>query len=255
MNWVNCSDRQTKMKVKGEHPVSVTLDKKIINRDNMTAKILQAGQITGQGGDDRLALACFHLGDPAFRKNGATNQLHIEWTCTIWRTALWIKNAHCFVDRDRYVNLLPRKHRLNTPFHLNGIHGFDLLLDLVKLAVNLLGQTPRIKFTFRVEDITDPNSAIHNFTSNCQRFRLNITDGLAICDLVSKFFSLGTQFRICKVAYLTFKLIDLPDASSIGLNEPRVARTEYFGESFTDIGNYHLIYPRGVKFEIHNHIT
>src|SRR6185437_5536198 len=71
-------DGQTKKFVKPAHPLRIALRQIIVDRNNVYAFAAEPVEITGQGGDERLALAGFHFGDPAAVQFDAADQLHVE---------------------------------------------------------------------------------------------------------------------------------------------------------------------------------
>ena len=72
------ADRQTKERVKPAHPLRIALRQIIVDRNDVYAIPAEPVQITRQRGDECLALAGFHFGDPATMQLDAADQLHVE---------------------------------------------------------------------------------------------------------------------------------------------------------------------------------
>ena len=60
------------------HPFGVALGEIVVDGDDMHALAGERVEIDGQGGDQRLAFAGLHLGDPAFVEHHAADQLDVE---------------------------------------------------------------------------------------------------------------------------------------------------------------------------------
>ena len=60
------------------HPFGVALGEIVVDRDDMHAFAGERVEIDGERGDQRLAFAGAHLGDPALVQHHAADQLHVE---------------------------------------------------------------------------------------------------------------------------------------------------------------------------------
>ena len=60
------------------HPLRVAAGQVVVDRDDVHALAGERVQVGGQRGDQRLALAGLHLGDPARVQHHAADQLHVE---------------------------------------------------------------------------------------------------------------------------------------------------------------------------------
>jgi hypothetical protein len=60
------------------HPFAIALGEVIVDGDDMHAFARERIQIDGQGGDESLAFAGFHLGDVAAMQDHAADELHVE---------------------------------------------------------------------------------------------------------------------------------------------------------------------------------
>ncbi len=74
------ADRQTEEAVERRHPFRVALGEIIVDRDDVDAFAFERVQVDGQRRDERLAFARAHLGDFAFVKHHAADELHVEMT-------------------------------------------------------------------------------------------------------------------------------------------------------------------------------
>jgi hypothetical protein len=59
------------------HPVRVARSQVVVDRHHVHALGFQGVEIDGKGGDERLAFARLHLGDPAEVQGGPAHQLHV----------------------------------------------------------------------------------------------------------------------------------------------------------------------------------
>ena len=62
------------------HPLGVAAGEVVVHRDHVNAAAGESIEIAGQGGNQGLALAGFHLGDLTFVQHHAADQLHIKVT-------------------------------------------------------------------------------------------------------------------------------------------------------------------------------
>ena len=62
------------------HPLGIAPREVIVHRDDVNAFAGERIEVCRQGGDERLALAGFHLGDLAVVQHHATEELHVEMT-------------------------------------------------------------------------------------------------------------------------------------------------------------------------------
>ena len=72
------ADRHAEETVDPAHPFRVAAGEVIVHRDDVNAFAVERVQVGWQRGDERLALAGFHLGDLAFVQDGSADQLHVE---------------------------------------------------------------------------------------------------------------------------------------------------------------------------------
>ena len=69
---------QAQESVKASHPFGIAFRQVIVDRDYVYALARQRVEVAGQGGDQRLAFAGLHFGDPAFVQHHAAHQLDVE---------------------------------------------------------------------------------------------------------------------------------------------------------------------------------
>ncbi len=62
------------------HPLCVALREVVVDGDDVHALALERVEVTGEGGDERLALARAHLGDLALVQHGPADELHVVGT-------------------------------------------------------------------------------------------------------------------------------------------------------------------------------
>ena len=60
------------------HPSGVSFGEVVVDGDDVDSFFVERVERGGQGGDERLAFACFHLGDVAFVQGDSSDDLHIE---------------------------------------------------------------------------------------------------------------------------------------------------------------------------------
>ncbi len=72
------ADRHAEEPVDASHPLGVAARQVVVHRDNVDAFAFERVQVGGQGGDERLAFAGFHLGDAAQVEHRATDELDVE---------------------------------------------------------------------------------------------------------------------------------------------------------------------------------
>ena len=72
------ADREAERLVDPAHPRRVTLHEVVVHRHEVDAVPGERVEVGGQGGDERLALAGLHLGDPAEVERRAAHDLHVE---------------------------------------------------------------------------------------------------------------------------------------------------------------------------------
>ena len=71
-------DRYAEGVVDGAHPLRVALGEVVVDGHDMDAAAGESVQVRRQRGDERLALACLHLGDLALVEHDAAHDLHVE---------------------------------------------------------------------------------------------------------------------------------------------------------------------------------
>src|SRR5664280_172805 len=69
------ADRHAKKLINGPHPVPVTFDQVVIDRDKVTSMTHDGVQVQGAGGNKRLPFAGLHLCDVPKVKRNASKQL------------------------------------------------------------------------------------------------------------------------------------------------------------------------------------
>ena len=69
--------RQAQRVVNGAHPYRVTAGQVVIDRDDVDALARQSVKIGGQGGNQRLAFAGFHLGNLPPVQHHSSDELHV----------------------------------------------------------------------------------------------------------------------------------------------------------------------------------
>ena len=72
------ADGEAEVVVHLAHPLGVAAGQVVIDGDHMDALALEGVEIAGQGGDEGLALAGLHLGDPALVEHQRAEDLHRE---------------------------------------------------------------------------------------------------------------------------------------------------------------------------------
>src|SRR5215213_3463798 len=78
---LNTTDFETEEAMDLAHPLSVTRSEIVVDRNNVNAATARERvQVRRQRGDERLALACAHLGDLALVQDDTADQLHVEMT-------------------------------------------------------------------------------------------------------------------------------------------------------------------------------
>lgn len=77
LHGVDGSHRYAQSVVDRAHPVGVAAGQVIVLSDQVGAAAEKAIQVQRQGGDESLAFAGLHLGDPAVVKDGAAHKLHV----------------------------------------------------------------------------------------------------------------------------------------------------------------------------------
>ena len=75
---LDCPDGHSQALEEGAHPLGVAAREVVVDRDHVHALAFQSVQISGQGRDQRLALARDHLGDIAAVQDHAAHELNIE---------------------------------------------------------------------------------------------------------------------------------------------------------------------------------
>ena len=70
--------RQAEGAVDLAHPVGVAVGQVIVDRDDVDALAFERVEVSGQGGDQRLAFTGSHFGDFAAMQDDAADQLHVE---------------------------------------------------------------------------------------------------------------------------------------------------------------------------------
>ena len=72
------ADLEPQELVDGAHPRGVALGEIVVDGDHMHALAGERVEIDGERGDERLAFAGLHFGDPAVIQHHAADQLHVE---------------------------------------------------------------------------------------------------------------------------------------------------------------------------------
>ena len=72
------ADGHAEEAVNPAHPLRVAPGQVVVDGDDVDALALERVQVGGQRGDERLAFAGLHLGDPAAVQHDAADQLHVE---------------------------------------------------------------------------------------------------------------------------------------------------------------------------------
>ena len=72
------ADRHAEEAVDAAHPLRVAAGEVVVDGDDVDALAGEGVQIRGQGGDERLAFAGLHLGDPAAVEHDAADELDVE---------------------------------------------------------------------------------------------------------------------------------------------------------------------------------
>ena len=72
------ADRHAEEPVEPAHPLGVAAGQVVVDGDDVDALAVERVQVGGQRGDERLAFAGLHLGDPAAVQDDAADQLHVE---------------------------------------------------------------------------------------------------------------------------------------------------------------------------------
>ena len=75
---LNDTDRHAEEAVDAAHPLRVAACEVVVHRDDVDAFSGEGVQIRGQGGDERLAFARLHFGDPAAMEDDPTDELDVE---------------------------------------------------------------------------------------------------------------------------------------------------------------------------------
>jgi hypothetical protein len=76
--WLTTADREAEEVVEPTHPLGVATREVVVHRDDVDALAFEGVQVTGEGGDEGLALARAHLGDGALVQDHAPHELHVE---------------------------------------------------------------------------------------------------------------------------------------------------------------------------------
>ena len=72
------ADRHAEEAVDPAHPLRVAAGEVVVHGDDVDALAVQRVEVGGQRGDERLAFAGLHLGDPAAVQHDAADQLDVE---------------------------------------------------------------------------------------------------------------------------------------------------------------------------------
>ena len=72
------ADRHAEEAVDAAHPLGVAPRQVVVDRDDVDAFAGEGVEIRGQRGDERLAFARLHFGDPALVQDHAADELHVE---------------------------------------------------------------------------------------------------------------------------------------------------------------------------------
>ena len=70
--------RQAEAVVDGAHPLGVALGEVVVDGDEVGAFAGEGVEVDREGGGERLALACLHLGDLALVEDDAAEDLDVE---------------------------------------------------------------------------------------------------------------------------------------------------------------------------------
>ena len=174
-------DGQSHRSIEREDPVSVTLHQVVVDGDDVDLLLLDACQVGGQRGDDRLSFTGLHFRDLALGEHDAADQLDIEGASSEGWLRVRIEFAHRVVDLDRDIDQLPRRSRFGTTgkcaFRRRILHAFHLRPGLIEQSSHRFRKRVAIELLRGIEDVSNSHRTVHRLTSDREDLRDHVVGG------------------------------------------------------------------------------
>ena len=222
----------------GERPVAIALDEVVVHGDDVNLLALEDGEIGGQRGDDRLALAGLHLRDPALVEHDRPDDLHVEGAGPERRPRLGVKLAHRLVDLDRNVHVQPARH---------GPGGAEQVADglprfrLVHLPLRALVERPdrfrqhrRIEFLRGVEDVAYADRPVHRLAGHREDLGNHVRRRLSARHALPELVGPRPELRVGRSTDLVLAGGHLVDDPQVALDQALVAGSEHLLQHAAD---------------------
>ncbi len=227
-----------------ERPVTVALHQIVVHRHHVDLLLLDAGEVAGQRGDDRLAFTGLHLRDPALAQDGAADELDVEGTGSERRPARGMEFTHRLIEGGGNLDETPCRNGFLAPEELAlgrcVVGPVDLGLDGVVHRPGGGGEGVRIEPGLRIEDVPDPDGAIHRLPGDREGFGDQVvSDDALLLHPTAEFRGPGSELGVAQRSHLLFEVVHLLDLLEIAGDLTLIASAEEFSGSPAEERNAH----------------